>query len=78
MTAECQMCHQPVRSDEARRRRIGSRCWRKLSPAQREAVRQVLALAGTPSPGRVRTALNQAASLGDGQLPLEELEHQLS
>ncbi|MGW3410285.1 hypothetical protein [Streptomyces sp. NPDC000888] len=71
---ECQLCRQPVRSGVARRRQIGGRCWRKLSPAQRDTVRQVLALTGTPSAARVRAALNQPAPAGDGQLPLEETD----
>ncbi|WP_405925459.1 hypothetical protein [Streptomyces sp. NBC_00035] len=71
---ECQLCRQPVRSGVARRRRIGGRCWRKLTPAQRHTIRQLLALTGTPSAARVRTALNQPAPAGDGQLPLEEMD----
>ncbi|WP_405924895.1 hypothetical protein [Streptomyces sp. NBC_00035] len=72
--AECQLCRQPVRSGLARRRRIGGRCWRKLTPAQRDTVRQLLALTATPSAARVRAALNQPVQAGDGQLPLEEMD----
>ncbi|MCX4974261.1 hypothetical protein [Streptomyces sp. NBC_00620] len=71
---ECQLCRQPVRSGLARRRRIGGRCWRKLTRAERNAVRQLLALTAIPSAARVRAALNQPAPAGDGQLPLEETD----
>lgn len=71
---DCQLCRQAVRSGVARRRRIGGRCWRKLAPAQRDTVRQLLALTATPSAARVRAALNQPTPAGDGQLPLEETD----
>ncbi|MFF3928606.1 hypothetical protein [Streptomyces hirsutus] len=63
---ECALCHKPVRSAAARARRVGSRCWRKLSPAQRAAVRR--------DPGAIRAALTQPVPDTEGQLPLEEWE----
>lgn len=63
-TAECALCHKPVRSAVARARRIGSRCWRKLRPDQRAALRR--------DPARIRAVLSQPAPAVDGQLPLEE------
>jgi hypothetical protein len=69
---ECQLCHKPVRSGPARARRVGSRCWRKLRPDQRTALRQVLAQTGAPSAARVRAALNRPAPAAAGQLPIEE------
>jgi len=38
--AVCALCHKPIRSAAARARRIGSRCWRKLRPDQRAAIRR--------------------------------------
>lgn len=62
--AECPMCHQPTRSAAAHQRGgIGERCWRKLSRAQRAAVRM--------NPAQVRTALARAVPAAEGQLPLE-------
>jgi len=59
------MCHQPTRSRAARERGgIGGRCWRKLRPAQRAAIRS--------DPGRARAVLARPAPPGDGQLPLDE------
>lgn len=72
MTVECELCHQPIRSGPSRARRIGSRCWRKLPPAQRAAIRHLLALTAAPSAARVRAALNQPTPAGDGQLPLDD------
>ncbi|AYD81654.1 hypothetical protein SEA_KROMP_53 [Streptomyces phage Kromp] len=63
---ECALCHKPVRSAAARKRRIGSRCWLKLAPAQRAALRA--------NPRDIRAALAQPAPTTDGQLPLEEQE----
>ncbi|MDX5569824.1 hypothetical protein PYK79_50050 [Streptomyces sp. ID05-04B] len=63
-TAECALCHKPVRSAAARARRIGSRCWRKLRPDQRAALRR--------DPARIRAVLSQPAPAVGGQLPLEE------
>jgi hypothetical protein len=58
------MCHQPTRSEAARQRGgIGERCWRKLAPAQRAAIRT--------KPTQVRTALARMAPVTHGQLPLE-------
>lgn len=71
---ECELCHQPIRSGPSRARRVGSRCWRKLAPAQRAAIRRVLALTAAPSVARVRAALNQPTPARDGQLPLAEQE----
>ncbi|MFG2679222.1 hypothetical protein [Streptomyces sp. NPDC048392] len=62
--AECALCHKPIRSAAARKRRIGSRCWRKLAPAQRAALRR--------NPRDIRAALNQPVPTTDGQLALEE------
>ncbi|MBL3669089.1 hypothetical protein JL475_24460 [Streptomyces sp. M2CJ-2] len=64
---ECALCHQPIRSAAAKKRRIGSRCWRKLSPAQRAAIRR--------SPSNVRTALNTPVSDANGQLPIYPQEN---
>lgn len=61
---ECALCHRPVRSAAARRRRVGSGCWRKLSPAQRAVIRR--------DPGAVRAALTQLVPAADGQLPFDE------
>lgn len=72
--AECAVCHQPIRSAAARRRRVGSGCWRKLSPADRAAVRRLLTLTAAPSTARVRAALNHLTSPGEGQLPLDTQE----
>jgi hypothetical protein len=60
---ECALCHQPIRSAAARKRQIGGRCWRKLSPGQRAAIRR--------DPARIRAVLSQPAPAVDGQLPLE-------
>ncbi|MEV1063417.1 hypothetical protein [Streptomyces sp. NPDC050263] len=66
MAVECELCKQPIRSAAARARRIGSRCWRKLRPDQRAAIRR--------DPARIRAALSQPAPAVDGQLPLEPQE----
>ncbi|MFJ7100148.1 thioredoxin domain-containing protein [Streptomyces albogriseolus] len=63
---ECALCHRPVRSAAARRRRIGSACWRKLTPAQRAVIRR--------DPSAIRTALAQPAPAADGQLLFDEPE----
>jgi hypothetical protein len=61
------MCHQPTRSAAAQQRGgIGGRCWRKLRPEQRAAIRQ--------DPTRFRAALAQPVPVADNQLPLEEQE----
>jgi hypothetical protein len=73
---ECQYCHKPIRSTAAMGRRIGGRCWRKLTPAQRAAIRALLGKTATPSAAAVRTALNQPSPAGEGQLPLDEQEQQ--
>lgn len=57
-------------------RRIGSRCWRKLAPAQRAAIRAALAKNSTPSAAAVRNLLARHAPDVDGQLPLDEQEQQ--
>jgi len=62
----CALCHKPVRSAAARARRIGSRCWRKLRPDQRAAIRA--------DPLRIRAILTRPAPAIDGQLPLEDEE----
>lgn len=67
MTApiECPMCHQPTRSEDAKKRGgIGGRCWRKLRPDQRQALRRDAA--------SVRAVLARSIADTDGQLPLEE------
>lgn len=69
---ECQYCHQPIRSRSSMARRIGGRCWRKLSPAQRTAIRAALAKNSSPSAAAVRTLLTRHAPDVDGQLPLDE------
>ncbi len=74
MTVECQLCHQPIYSKAARARRIGSHCWRKLSPAQRAAIRHLLKATTAPSATRVRAALNVPTPSGEGQLPLDQQE----
>ncbi|MEU1275289.1 hypothetical protein [Streptomyces sp. NPDC005799] len=63
---ECALCHQPIRSAAARERRVGGRCWRKLRPDQRAAIRQ--------DPARFRSALSRPAPVADAQLRLEEEE----
>lgn len=60
----CEVCHQPTRSAAARVRRIGGRCWRKLRPDQRAAIRR--------DPSSVRAVLRRPAPPGAGQLPLDE------
>lgn len=63
--AECPMCHQPTRSAAAKQRGgIGGRCWRKLRPDQRRALRQ--------NPASVRAVLARPIPTTDGQLPLAE------
>jgi hypothetical protein len=57
----CALCHKPIRSAAARARRIGSRCWRKLRPDQRAALRR--------DPARIRAVLDQPAPAAAGQLP---------
>ncbi|MEW2451240.1 hypothetical protein AB0896_27405 [Streptomyces parvulus] len=61
---ECALCHKPIRSATARERRIGSRCWRKLTPAQRAALRR--------NPRDIRAVLSRPVPTSAGQLPLEE------
>lgn len=63
---ECALCHQPVYSAGARARRIGARCWRKLQPGQRAAIRR--------NPASVRAVIRQPAPPGDGQLPIDLTE----
>jgi hypothetical protein len=64
---ECPMCHQPTRSAAARQRGgIGGRCWRKLRPEQRAAIRQ--------DPARFRAVFARPAPETFGQLPLDEQE----
>ncbi|MYS44084.1 hypothetical protein GTY23_23195 [Streptomyces sp. SID5998] len=58
--ALCALCHKPIRSAAARARRIGSRCWRKLAPAQRAAIRH--------DPTRLRAVLTRRAAATDQQL----------
>lgn len=62
----CALCHQPVRSATATARQIGGRCWRKLRPDQRAAIRA--------APSRIRAILARPAPTTDGQLPLCEPE----
>ncbi|WP_330349614.1 hypothetical protein [Streptomyces sp. NBC_00582] len=66
MATVCELCHQPIRSAAARARRIGSRCWRKLRPDQRAAIRA--------EPFRIRAILARPAPATDGQLPLDDQE----
>ncbi|MFF9215583.1 hypothetical protein [Streptomyces viridosporus] len=61
---ECELCHRPVRSAAAKARRIGSHCWRKLTPAQRAVIRR--------DPGAVRAALTRPVPATVGQLPFDE------
>lgn len=58
----CALCRLPLRSAAARARQIGGRCWRKLRPDQRAAIRS--------DPFRTRAVLARPASMTDGQLPL--------
>lgn len=59
------MCHRPSRSAAAKKRGgIGGRCWRKLRPDQRRALRQ--------NPNAVRAILTRPVPTSDGQLSLEE------
>lgn len=61
------MCHQPTRSAAAKQRGgIGGRCWRKLRPAQRAAIRK--------DPARYRAVLARPVPVADDQLPMEEQE----
>ena len=73
---ECQYCHQPIRSRASMARRIGSRCWRKLAPAQRDAIRAALTKTSSPSAAAVRNLLARHAPNVAGQLPLDEPEEQ--
>lgn len=61
--AECAVCHKPIRSAAAIARRIGSRCWRKLRPDQRAAIRR--------DPSRIRAVLARHEPVADAQLPLD-------
>ncbi|MEU9149172.1 hypothetical protein AB0D59_01130 [Streptomyces sp. NPDC048417] len=63
---ECALCHQPIRSAAARARQIGGRCWRKLRPDQRAAIRA--------EPSRIRAILARPVPTTDGQLPLDQQE----
>lgn len=63
---ECAVCHKPIRSAAARARRIGSRCWRKLRPDQRAAIRA--------APFRIRVILARPTPTADEQLPLDSQE----
>lgn len=74
---ECQACHKPIRSVASLGRRIGGRCWRKLRPDQRAAMRVLLGQTARPSAAAVRRALNQPPPSTDGQLPLDEQDAQL-
>jgi len=67
---ECQLCHQPVRSDVARARRIGSRCWRKLRPDQRAAIVQLTRRGRSLGPNEARAALSRPATPSEGQILL--------
>lgn len=73
---ECQYCHKPIRSRSSMARRIGSRCWRKLAPAQRAAIRAALTRTPAPSAATVRNLLARHAPAVDGQLPLDEQDTQ--
>lgn len=73
-TVDCEQCRQPIRSTASKARRVGGRCWRKLTPAQRQEIRELLALTAAPSAAGVRAALNRIAPAGVGQLPLENEE----
>ncbi|MFE3853397.1 hypothetical protein ACFXPN_19955 [Streptomyces griseorubiginosus] len=65
--AECPMCHQPTRSATALKRGgIGGRCWRKLAPDQRAAIRAY--------PTQIRAILTGSVPVTDGQLPFSETE----
>ncbi|MGW0566118.1 hypothetical protein [Streptomyces tauricus] len=68
---ECAYCHKPVRSAEARARRIGSGCWRKLRPDQRAKFREYTRGRGWQlGPREARAILSRPAPAGTGQLPL--------
>ena len=69
-TTECELCHKPIRSAAARARRIGSRCWRKLRPDQRAAIRA--------EPARVRAALARPAPATHGQLAIDNEDQELT
>ncbi|MER6531181.1 hypothetical protein [Streptomyces sp. NPDC001508] len=66
---DCALCHKPIRSTAAIGRRIGSRCWRKLRPEQRAALRR--------DPTRIRAVLTQPVPIADTQLPLSEASEDL-
>lgn len=72
---ECQACHKPIRSTASLDRRIGGRCWRKLRPDQRAAMRALLGQTLRPSAAAVRRALDKPAPPTDGQLPLDDQEN---
>ncbi|MFJ3794976.1 hypothetical protein ACIPSJ_01670 [Streptomyces sp. NPDC090088] len=66
-SVECPLCHTETRSAAAKERGgIGGRCWRKLRPDQRAALRR--------APARIRAVLTQPVPTTDGQLPLETQE----
>lgn len=73
---ECQACHKAIRSAASLGRRVGGRCWRKLRPNQRAAMRALLGQTARPSAAAVRAALNQPPPKTAGQLPLDEQEQQ--
>lgn len=63
---ECALCHQPIRSDAAKKRAIGGRCWRKLTPTQRATIRA--------NPHEIRAILARPIPVANDQLPLDEQE----
>ncbi|WP_326729013.1 hypothetical protein [Streptomyces phaeochromogenes] len=71
---QCAACHKPIRSNEARARRIGGGCWRKLRPDQRAAIRELTRRGRSLGPREARAALERPAPAGVGQLPIDEPE----
>lgn len=65
MTA-CAVCRKPLRSAAARARQVGARCWRRLRPDQRAAIRA--------DPFRIRAILTRPTPVHSGQLSLPETE----
>ena len=73
---ECALCHQPVRTPLARARRVGGRCWRKLSPDQRAAITEFTRSGLSPSLRDVRAVLSRRPPDVLGQLPIDEDEQE--
>jgi uncharacterized protein YcaQ len=62
----CALCRHPISAAAARARGVGGRCWWKLSPAQRAAIRA--------DPTRARAVITRPVP-GAGQLALTDQEN---